>query len=121
MSTIKAVEWVDGKLVLLDQTLIPIEEKYLHLSDVDSIIDAIKRLAVRGAPAIGVAGAYAVVVALDEAKRAKFGSEKLEQMIDAIRDARPTAVNLAWAVERVRKFVAQGSPCTKQNRICQHR
>lgn len=108
MSTIKAVEWVDGKLVLLDQTLIPIEEKYLHLSDVDSIIDAIKRLAVRGAPAIGVAGAYAVVVALDEAKRAKFGSEKLGQMIDAIRDARPTAVNLAWAVERVRKFVAQG-------------
>ncbi len=108
MSTIKAVEWVDGKLVLLDQTLIPIEEKYLHLSDVDSIIDAIKRLAVRGAPAIGVAGAYAVVVALDEAERVKAGSEKLEQMIDAIRDARPTAVNLAWAVERVRKFVAQG-------------
>lgn len=108
MSTIKAVEWVDGKLVLLDQTLIPIEENYLHLSDVDSIIDAIKRLAVRGAPAIGVAGAYAVVVALDEAERAKFGNEKLEQMIDAIRDARPTAVNLAWAVERVRKFVAQG-------------
>ena len=108
MSTIKAVEWVDGKLVLLDQTLIPIEEKYLHLSDVDSIIDAIKRLAVRGAPAIGVAGAYAVVVALDEAERVKAGSEKLKQMIDAIRDARPTAVNLAWAVERVRKFVAQG-------------
>lgn len=108
MSTIKAVEWVDGKLVLLDQTLIPIEEKYLHLSDVDSIIDAIKRLAVRGAPAIGVAGAYAVVVALDEVERVKAGSEKLEQMIDAIRDARPTAVNLAWAVERVRNFVAQG-------------
>jgi len=108
VSTIKAVEWVDGKLVLLDQTLIPIEEKYLHLSDVDSIIDAIKRLAVRGAPAIGVAGAYAVVVALDEVERVKAGSEKLEQMIDAIRDARPTAVNLAWAVERVRKFVAQG-------------
>jgi methylthioribose-1-phosphate isomerase len=108
VSTIKAVEWVDGKLVLLDQTLIPIEEKYLHLSDVDSIIDAIKRLAVRGAPAIGVAGAYAVVVALDEAERVKAGSEKLEQMIDSIRDARPTAVNLAWAVERVRKFVAQG-------------
>jgi methylthioribose-1-phosphate isomerase len=80
----------------------------LHLSDVDSIIDAIKRLAVRGAPAIGVAGAYAVVVALDEAERVKAGSEKLEQMIDSIRDARPTAVNLAWAVERVRKFVAQG-------------
>jgi len=108
VSTIKAVEWVDGKLVLLDQTLIPIEEKYLHLSDVDSIIDAIKRLAVRGAPAIGVAGAYAVVVALDEAERVKAGSEKLKQMIDAIRDARPTAVNLAWAVERVRKFVVQG-------------
>jgi len=44
MSSIKAVEWVDGKLVLLDQTQIPVEEKYLHLSEVDAIIDAIKRL-----------------------------------------------------------------------------
>lgn len=73
MSTIKAVEWVDGKLVLLDQTLIPVEEKYLHFSDVDSIIDAIKRLVVRGAPAIGVAGAYAVVIALDQVARNPAG------------------------------------------------
>jgi methylthioribose-1-phosphate isomerase len=108
MSTIKAVEWVDGKLVLLDQTLIPVEEKYLHLSEVDAVIDAIKRLAVRGAPAIGVAGAYGVVVALDEAERKKLGREEIEQMLDAIRDARPTAVNLAWAVDRVRKFVPEG-------------
>lgn len=108
MSPIKAVDWVDGKLVLLDQTLIPIEEKYIHFSDVASIIDAIKRLVVRGAPAIGVAGAYAVVIAMDEATKRNLSPSELEQMIDTIRDARPTAVNLAWAVERVRKLVPEG-------------
>lgn len=107
-STIKAVEWVDEKLVLLDQTLIPLEERYNSYAEVDPIIDAIKRLVVRGAPAIGVAGAYAVVVALDQAEREGRSPADLEKMVDAIRDARPTAVNLAWAVERVRRFISQG-------------
>lgn len=107
-NTIKAVDWIDDALVLLDQTLIPIEEKYNSYRDVDSIIDAIKRLVVRGAPAIGVAGAFGVVVAMDEAKAKGLDANALEVRIDEIRDARPTAVNLAWAVERVRKFVPQG-------------
>ena len=67
--SIKAVDWVDDALVLLDQTLIPVEERYRSYTDVDAIIDAIKRLVVRGAPAIGVAGAFGVVIAMDEAKR----------------------------------------------------
>ncbi len=106
--SIKAVDWVDDALVLLDQTLIPVEERYRSYTDVDAIIDAIKRLVVRGAPAIGVAGAFGVVVAMDEAKRNGSDASALERRIDEIRDARPTAVNLAWAVERVRRFVPQG-------------
>ena len=105
---IKAVDWIDEKLVLLDQTLIPLEEKYHSYQEVSAIIEAIKRLVVRGAPAIGVAGAYAVVTAMDQAKRENLNSNELENLIDAIRDARPTAVNLSWAVERVRKFLPQG-------------
>ena len=106
--SIKAVDWVDDALVLLDQTLIPVEERYRSYTDVDAIIDAIKRLVVRGAPAIGVAGAFGVVIAMDEAKRNGSDAAALERRIDEIRDARPTAVNLAWAVERVRTFVPQG-------------
>lgn len=104
----KAVDWVDGKLVLLDQTLLPHEEVFCTLQDVSSIVDAIQRLVVRGAPAIGVAGAFGVVVAMDEAERLGLGAEACGALIDLIRDARPTAVNLAWAVERVRKFVPHG-------------
>ena len=104
----KVVDWSDGQLVLLDQTLLPHEEKYNRYSDAASLVDAIQRLVVRGAPAIGVAGAFGVVVAMDEAERLGFGEEGLQSLIDSIRDARPTAVNLAWAVERVRKFVPKG-------------
>lgn len=104
----KAVDWVDGKLVLLDQTLLPHEEVFCTLRDVAGIVDAIRRLVVRGAPAIGVAGAFGVVVAMDEAERRGLGAEARGALIDSIRDARPTAVNLAWAVERVRKYVPQG-------------
>lgn len=105
---IRAVDWVDDAVVLLDQTLIPIEETYRSYKEVKGLIDAIKRLVVRGAPAIGVAGAFGVVVAIDEAKAKGLDSRRLDEMIDTIRDARPTAVNLAWAVERVRRFVPAG-------------
>lgn len=105
---IRAVDWADDAVVLLDQTLIPIEETYRSYKDVEGLIDAIKRLVVRGAPAIGVAGAFGVVVAMDEAKAKGLDSRTRDEMIDAIRDARPTAVNLAWAVERVRRFVPDG-------------
>ena len=107
-SEIVAVDWVDDAVVILDQTLIPIEETYRSYKNVEGLIDAIKRLVVRGAPAIGVAGAFGVVVAMEEAKAKGLDSRTRDEMIDAIRDARPTAVNLAWAVERVRRFVPDG-------------
>ena len=104
----KAIDWVDNQIILLDQTLLPIEEKYISVATIDSLIECIKRLVVRGAPALGVVGAYGVVIAMDEAKQKNLPSAELEKLIDSLRDARPTAVNLAWAVEKVRPLVAQG-------------
>ena len=104
----KAIDWVDNQIILLDQTLLPIEEKYISVATIDSLIDCIKRLVVRGAPALGVVGAYGVVVAMDEAKQKNLSPAELEKLIDSLRDARPTAVNLAWAVEKVRPHVSQG-------------
>ncbi|MFF2085847.1 S-methyl-5-thioribose-1-phosphate isomerase [Nocardia sp. NPDC058176] len=102
--------WDDGALVTIDQRGLPHEVRELRLRTVDQIIDAIVTLAIRGAPAIGIAGAFGVVIAtrahtvdgvVDEAA---VGAEA-----DRIAAARPTAVNLAWAVERVRGRIADGA------------
>lgn len=109
MSTaIKAIEWRDNKVILLDQTLIPTAEEYVPFDSVAPLIAAIQKLVVRGAPALGVTGAYGVVVAMDEAVRKNWTASELEKTIDDLRDARPTAVNLAWAVEKIRTLVPQG-------------
>ncbi len=91
---------------LLDQTKLPYDEVYLHLSDWRAVVEAIKALRVRGAPAIGVAGAAAVVLAASEVEKERPGSDddfavQLEEAAAAISHARPTAVNLSWAVDRV--------------------
>jgi len=105
---IKSIEWNDQGVVILDQTLLPVEEKYVNIKSTVQLIDSIKRLAIRGAPALGVAGAFGVVIALDEAASQGWSEAKLESEIDALRDARPTAVNLAWGVNQVRPLIAQG-------------
>lgn len=107
MSDLSAIRWDDG-LVLLDQTLLPGETVHLQIDECAQLVDAIERLAVRGAPALGVAGAFGVVVAMDEAARSGWTAAQRDSAIDAIRDARPTAVNLAWGVDQVRPLVDQG-------------
>jgi methylthioribose-1-phosphate isomerase len=103
------VEWVgglnDGRVRLLDQTALPQEVSYIECSSTEELWDAIKRLAVRGAPAIGVAAGYGMVLAAREAARVaktsgKVFSELLAQKGQYLKSCRPTAVNLAWAVER---------------------
>ncbi len=106
--SIQAVSWQDDALVLIDQTQLPADVEYLHCRDVDSVIDAIVRLAVRGAPALGAVGGYGVVVAMLQAEREGWDSTELAAQISRVRDARPTAVNLAWGVDRVQPFVGQG-------------
>ena len=96
MST-PALRWLDPPvgpaIELLDQTRLPAEECVLVCSDVDSLVDAIRRLAVRGAPLLGVAGAYGVALAA-------FRGEDVTAAAAKVAGARPTAVNLAWGVER---------------------
>lgn len=114
MNDVQAVAWVDADangypaLRLLDQTALPHTETYLDCATVDSVVDAVQRLVVRGAPALGAAGAFGVAVALAEAARRGWPEAERDAAIDRIRDARPTAVNLAIGVERVRPLVADG-------------
>jgi methylthioribose-1-phosphate isomerase len=105
---VEAVAWVDDGLRLLDQTLLPHEVRVLAVRTVDELIDAIRRLAVRGAPALGAAGALGVVVAIDEAARERWDEQHLDARIAALRSARPTAVNLAWGVDQVAPAVVEG-------------
>jgi len=84
----------DDEVILLDQRKLPAVEEYLRLTSVEQVADAIERLAVRGAPAIGIAAAYGVVIGVRR-------GDGLEASVARLRRTRPTAVNLAWALERM--------------------
>ena len=111
MAEVKAIEWVSGKLRLLDQTRLPLEYEVLELSGYRDVAQAISEMRVRGAPAIGVAAAYAVAMAAEgiaEQDRVRF-LEMLAEAGSEIASARPTAVNMTWAIERMQK-VAEAEP-----------
>jgi methylthioribose-1-phosphate isomerase len=104
MDVIQAVRWSDDGIGvrILDQRQLPAREVYRDLRTVDEVREAIVTLAVRGAPAIGIAGAMGLTLALDGSESdGRTVLEKLSAAEGHIRDARPTAVNLAWAVERI--------------------
>lgn len=111
---LKTIDLKDEKVVILDQTLLPNEVRYIECETVECIAHAIKRLSIRGAPAIGVAAAFALALtALKNVDKSREDIIKeLEKAYDIIRSTRPTAVNLFWALDRVMK-VARSSekPC----------
>ncbi len=96
------LRWTGDSIEIIDQTRLPAELVLLDVRDVASAVDAIERLAIRGAPALGAFGALALVVGLDEAQPGSLDAarELLERLRHDIGDARPTAVNLRWAVDR---------------------
>lgn len=94
----KALRWEKDALLLLDQSLLPGSRVEQRVDSVAGLCDAIACLKVRGAPAIGIAGAYGCVLAAREAGSSR---ERLRAGCGRIRETRPTAVNLAWAVDRV--------------------
>jgi methylthioribose-1-phosphate isomerase len=106
--TIRAVVFRDGVLRLLDQRRLPFEEVYIDCADADAVASAIRDLAVRGAPAIGIAAAWGVVL---EARRLEgegktVDGAALEPAMKRLNAARPTPVNLAWALQRMRGVAA---------------
>lgn len=110
----KNIEWRNDTLILLDQTKLPTEIEYIHCTDWRQVAEAIKMLRVRGAPAIGVAAGYGLILAAMEASTLDVPlSEQLTtfyEFSEILKETRPTAINLAWAVERVLHIVKESSP-----------
>jgi methylthioribose-1-phosphate isomerase len=104
---VATVAWEEGRLRIVDQTLLPGEFKYVFLDTVEEVWEAIRNLRVRGAPAIGIAAALGVVVGARNA--ACESTDELEgkvrEIADYLASSRPTAVNLFWALERVKSVL----------------
>lgn len=106
----RTIDWDDDAqaVVIIDQTALPDRLELLSITDVDVLVDAIGRLAVRGAPALGAAGALGVALAVQQAQDEGADRAWLDAAIDRVRRARPTAVNLAVGVDRVRARLDEG-------------
>ena len=114
MDEIRPIQWVNGSLVLLDQTRLPLEQISLELDHYQQAVDAIREMRVRGAPAIGVTAAYAMSMAARDLET-KDPVQFLAQLREAaalITSARPTAVNLHWAVQRMLQVAEAESDLT---------
>ncbi|MFN0208061.1 MAG: S-methyl-5-thioribose-1-phosphate isomerase [Planctomycetota bacterium] len=121
LTIIPTVAWrgaLPGSLIILDQTKLPAETRELTLTRIEELFDAIVRLAVRGAPAIGVAAGYGVALGLQRLLQqtgisaGEFDTE-LGRICKYLKSARPTAVNLAWAADRVAARVREEMKQTK--------
>jgi methylthioribose-1-phosphate isomerase len=110
--SIRAVQWQGDRLRLLDQRLLPREERWFECSDYSQVTLAIKDLAVRGAPAIGIAAAWGVVLAAQQGL-------PLDPALATLRAARPTAVNLMWALDRMKAVIAAGADAARLEREAQ--
>ena len=109
---VPTIEWVggvNGKIKLIDQTLLPTKYKVIYCRTLAAIWEAIKKLRVRGAPALGVAGAYSVVLGIQKSKAKNFDAfyKKLKATADYVGSSRPTAVNLFWAIDRMLRIAME--------------
>ena len=103
----EAIKFTEGKLILLDQTKLPIDVSFVECNDFMCVAQAIKEMKVRGAPAIGVAAAYGLVLAAYEYKNLpqKEFLTKIREAATVLKETRPTAVNLFWALNRMLKVL----------------
>ncbi len=117
---IKPVRWTGAALELLDQTRLPLEEVFVEVSTYQEAAEAIRSMLVRGAPAIGVTAAYAVAMAARRIRASNY-ADFLSQLREAgaeVASARPTAVNLPWAVRRMLKAAEpEADPATVADRL----
>jgi len=107
------IEWKEGKIVLIDQRRLPLEEVYLECRDENEVAEAIESLAIRGAPAIGVAAAYGVALGLLQVRPEEDLAARFGQIIGRLARTRPTARNLFWALERMKRVFEENRrlPC----------
>ncbi|MBK8946392.1 MAG: S-methyl-5-thioribose-1-phosphate isomerase [Ignavibacteriae bacterium] len=101
-NSFNSIEFINDELVLIDQTKLPLIESYIKTNDYERIAIAIERLEVRGAPAIGISTAYAIALSFN--KNVENISTHFEKVFSRLSKTRPTAVNLFWALERMKKI-----------------
>lgn len=110
-SSLKTIEWKDNSVIMIDQTKLPTDLVYVTYTDYHEVANAIKTLIIRGAPAIGVAGAFGLALAALQSKAATKDEliSDLEHAKQILFETRPTAVNLAWGLEQIMSVAKQGT------------
>ncbi len=106
---VKAIEWINGKVVILDQSKLPLEVIFIECSDYRIVAECIRTLKIRGAPAIGIAAAMGISLGAQEIKAGNFKEfiKALESIFNDMLSTRPTAVNIRWAIERMKTFLME--------------
>lgn len=105
---VKAVEWKDSKVVILDQSKLPFEVGFIECTDYRQVVECIKTMRIRGAPAIGIAAAMGIALGAQDIKAGNFNEfmEGLGSIFNEMFSTRPTGVNIRWAIERIRRFLS---------------
>ena len=108
--SLRTVEWKDNSVIMIDQTKLPNSLEYVTYNDYNQVADAIRTLVVRGAPAIGVSGAFGLALAAlqSDAKEKNQLIQDLEKAKKILFETRPTAINLSWGLEKIMKIAEQG-------------
>lgn len=111
LSLLRTVEWKNNKVIMIDQTKLPNELVFVEYDDYQDVANAIKSLVVRGAPAIGVSGAFGLALAALQSKAATKEEliDDLEKARKILHETRPTAVNLAWGLEQIMSVAKKGT------------
>lgn len=107
---VKAIEWKDGKVLMLDQSKLPCQVTFIECADYRTVAEGISKLWIRGAPAIGIAAAMGIALGARDIEAGSFEEfmEKLEPVCQTMLLTRPTAVNIRWVVERVKRLLLAG-------------
>ena len=97
------ITWDKNRVIMIDQRLLPAEEAYLKCVDYIQVAEAIEQMAIRGAPAIGIAAAYGVALGVQKMEESDDRERGFDRILTRLGDTRPTARNLFWALERMKR------------------
>jgi methylthioribose-1-phosphate isomerase len=108
---VKTIEWKDNRVLMLDQSRLPHEVIYVECTDYHKVAEGIRKLWIRGAPAIGIAAAMGIALGAQEIIAGNFDElvEEMQPIFNTLLGTRPTAVNIHWAVVRIKKFLQENN------------
>ncbi len=114
---VETIQWIDGAVVMIDQTRLPLHEEYVTCRTYQEVATSIRDMIIRGAPAIGVAAAMGVALGVQQADESDLDGQ-METICETLAKTRPTAVNLFWAIDRMKRLYAslRGRPVAEIRR-----